>query len=123
MKVSKLEKAEHREQIIAAAARQFREKGFDAIGVSDLMKEVGLTHGGFYGHFSSKEELVALAVQRAFQETIARWEKVMAETPDRPLDSFTEYYLTPKHRSRPESGCVLAALGSDLSRQPEMVKA
>lgn len=60
MKVSKQKMAEHREQIIEAAAKRFREKGFDGISVAELMKEVGLTHGGFYGHFTSKEELVSL---------------------------------------------------------------
>jgi TetR/AcrR family transcriptional regulator, transcriptional repressor for nem operon len=123
MKVTKEEKAIHREQIIATAAHRFREKGFDGISVSDLMKEVGLTHGGFYGHFSSKDELVALAVQRAFRETIVRWEKVIEAAPERPLEAFMEYYLTTRHRLQPQSGCILAALGSDLSRQPEMVKA
>jgi TetR/AcrR family transcriptional repressor of nem operon len=122
MKVSREEKAEHREQIIAVAAKRFREKGFDGISVSDLMKEAGLTHGGFYGHFSSKEELMALAVQRALRETGERWEKVMESAPDRPLEALAQYYLTPKHQAHPETGCLLAALGGELSRQPEAVK-
>jgi TetR/AcrR family transcriptional regulator, transcriptional repressor for nem operon len=123
MKVSREEKAEHREKIIETAARRFREKGFDGIGVADLMKEAGLTHGGFYGHFSSKEELVALAAQRAIRETAARWKQVMASAPDRPLDALIRYYLTAKHEAHPETGCLFAALGSDLARQPASVRA
>jgi TetR/AcrR family transcriptional regulator, transcriptional repressor for nem operon len=123
MKVTRQEKSEHRERIIAAASRRFREKGFDGISVADLMKEVGLTHGGFYGHFSSKEELMALAAQHAIRETGARWKQVMDASPDRPLEAFVEYYLTAKHQAHPGTGCLLAALGSDLARQPDSVKA
>ena len=65
--------AEHRERIIISASRKFREKGFDGVSVTDLMKEARLTHGGFYNHFDSKEELMSLAVERAFDETVARW--------------------------------------------------
>jgi len=122
MKVSKQKVAEHREQIITAAARRFRENGFDGISVADLMKEVGLTHGGFYGHFSSKEELIRLASQRALRETAQRWEKVMEESPDNPFEAFAKYYLSHRHQSHPETGCPLAALGSDIARQPRSVK-
>lgn len=75
MKVNKQKVAEHREQIIAAAAKRFREKGFDGISVADLMKEAGLTHGGFYGHFRSKEELMGLASQHALRETANMWKR------------------------------------------------
>jgi TetR/AcrR family transcriptional regulator, transcriptional repressor for nem operon len=122
MKVSKAEKAEHRDQIIAAAARAFREKGFDGISVADLMKEAGLTHGGFYGHFASKEELVGLAAQRALRDTKARWIRIMEAAPDHPLEALTRYYLSARHRAHPESGCLLSALGSELARQPREVR-
>ena len=122
MKVSKQKMAEHREQIIAAAAKQFREKGFDGVSVADLMKEAGLTHGGFYGHFSSKEELVALASQSAIRETAQKWKKVMEESPDDPFEAFAQYYLSNRHQAHPETGCLMAALGSDLARQPRSVK-
>jgi len=122
MKVSKRKVAEHREQIIAAAAKRFREKGFDGISVADLMKEAGLTHGGFYGHFSSKEELMGLASQRALRETAKMWEKVIEEAPDKPLEALAKFYLSPKHQSHPETGCLFAALGSELARQPRSVK-
>ena len=122
MKVTKQKMAEHREQIITAAAKRFRQKGFDGIGVADLMKEVGLTHGGFYGHFASKEELIGLASQRALRETTEKWEKVIEEAPERPLEAFARSYLSKRHQMHPETGCLLAALGSELDRQPRSVK-
>lgn len=122
MKVSKEKMAEHREQIIVAATKRFREKGFDGIGVADLMKEVGLTHGGFYGHFSSKEELVGLASQRALRETAIKWEKVIEQAPSDPVEALANYYLSERHQCHPETGCVFASLGSELARQSRSVK-
>jgi TetR/AcrR family transcriptional repressor of nem operon len=122
MKVSKQKMAEHREQIIAAAAKRFREHGFDGISVADLMKEVGLTHGGFYGHFSSKEELVALASLRAMSETAVKWQKVIDEVPEGPLEALVKSYLSQRHHDHPETGCLFAALGSELGRQPTSVR-
>ena len=91
MKVSKETMAEHREWIITAAARRFREHGFDGVSVADIMKEVGLTHGGFYGHFSSKDELVALASLRAMTEAIAKWQKVIDEAPGDRLETLVDF--------------------------------
>ena len=122
MKVSRQKMAEHREQILAAAANRFREHGFDGISVADLMKEAGLTHGGFYGHFSSKEELVALASLRAMGETVAKWERVVDEAPGNPLEALARSYLSLRHHDHPETGCLLAALGSELARQPSSVR-
>lgn len=122
MKVSKETMAEHREQIIAAAARRFREGGFDNVSVGDIMKEVGLTHGGFYGHFSSKEELVALACLRAMNQTVAKWQKVVDEAQGDRLEAVVDSYLSLRHHNRPETGCLVAALGSEVSRQPAAVK-
>jgi TetR/AcrR family transcriptional repressor of nem operon len=122
MKVSKQKMTEHREQIIEAAAKRFRENGFDGISVSELMKEVGLTHGGFYGHFTSKEELVGLASQRAMNATAAKWEKVIDEAPGDPLGALARNYLSARHQDHPESGCLFAALGGELGRQPASVK-
>jgi len=122
MKVSKGTMAEHREQIITAAARRFREGGFDNVSVGDIMKEVGLTHGGFYGHFSSKDELVALACLRAMTETVAKWQKVSDDAPGDRLEALVDFYLSLRHHDRPEAGCLVAALGSELSRQPSAVK-
>src|ERR1700754_4168428 len=122
VKVSKETMAEHREQIITTAARRFREHGFDGVSVADIMKEVGLTHGGFYGHFSSKDELVALASLRAMTETLAKWQKVVDEAAGDRLETLVDSYLSLRHHNRPETGCLLAALGSELSRQPSAVK-
>jgi TetR/AcrR family transcriptional regulator, transcriptional repressor for nem operon len=122
MKVSKQKMAEHREQIIAAAAKEFREKGFDGIGVADLMKEAGLTHGGFYGHFTSKQELIRLASQKALCEIANIWKKVIGEAPDKPLEALAKFYLSPRHQSHPETGCLFATLGGELARQPRSVK-
>lgn len=122
MKVSKQKMAEHREQIIAAAAKRFRENGFDGISVADLMKEAGLTHGGFYGHFSSKEELVGEASKRALRETAEKWAKVIEEAPDKPLDALAKYYLSARHQAHPGTGCLFASLGSELGRQSRSVK-
>ena len=122
MKVSKETMAEHRAQIVTAAARRFREGGFDSVSVADIMKEVGLTHGGFYGHFASKDELVALASLRAMTETIAKWKKVVDEAPGDRLETLVDSYLSLRHHNYPETGCPLAALGTELSRQPAAVK-
>src|SRR5205823_5196787 len=76
MRVSREQAADNRERIVEAAAQLFRERGFEGIGVADLMKEAGLTHGGFYGHFSSKEALIAEASGRAFTQSLALWSKI-----------------------------------------------
>ena len=78
------------------------------------MKEVGLTHGGFYGHFASKDELVALASLRAMTETIAKWKKVVDEAPGDRLETLVDSYLSLRHHNYPETGCPLAALGTTL---------
>src|ERR1700739_2779812 len=121
MKVNKETMAETMEQIITASATRFREGGFESVSVADIMKEVGLTHGGFYGHFASKDELVALASLRAMTETIAKWKKVVDEAPGDRLETLVDSYLSLRHHNYPETGCPLAALGTELSRQPAAV--
>src|SRR5262249_36962986 len=76
MKVPREQAAENRERIIEAAGKLFREKGFDGIGVADLMRAAGLTHGGFYGHFKSKDDLAVQASHRAFDRSIEHWESL-----------------------------------------------
>jgi len=116
MKVSREQAAQNRERILDAAARLFRERGFEGIGVADTMKAAGLTHGGFYGHFSSKEDLIAQACARAFSRSHQRWSRRAGSTPDDPLSSIIRSYLTPRHRDDPGTGCALAALGPDVAR-------
>ena len=84
MKVSREQAAQNRERILDAAAQLFRERGFEGIGVADLMKEAGLTHGGFYGHFSSKEDLIAQACSRLTQNlTVDEWRRYVGAEPYR----------------------------------------
>lgn len=125
MKVTKEQMAENRECILDAAAQLFRERGFDGIGVSDLMKSAGLTHGGFYGHFASKDELMAQATERALQRLQSAWavlaRDAVAQEQD-PLAAIESAYLSPRHRDAPGQGCLLAALGGDASRQGPAVR-
>ncbi|MDR3742153.1 MAG: TetR/AcrR family transcriptional regulator [Terracidiphilus sp.] len=122
MKVSKEVSAQHKEQIIAAAARHYRERGFEGVSVAELMKDVGLTHGGFYRHFSSKEELIAAASLRAVSESINKWRKIAENARKDRLQAIVEAYLSLRHHDHPETGCLLAALGGDLSRHSASVK-
>lgn len=117
MRVSREQASQNRERVLDVAARLFREKGFDGIGVADLMKTAGLTHGGFYGQFASKEELMAQACERGFVRAEQVWEQVAAQAPDAPMAAVMRTYLSPQHRDNPGEGCVLAALGSDVARQ------
>lgn len=117
MRVTREEAARNRERIIDAAARLFRERGFDGIGVADLMKDVGLTHGGFYGHFASKDDLEAQACTRALARSLGLWKKRAEAAPDDPVAAITNAYLTTRHRDDPGAGCLLAALGPDVARR------
>ncbi len=117
MKVTREQAAMNRERILDAAARLFRERGFEGTGVADLMEAVGLTHGGFYGHFASKEDLMAQACARVIERAREAWIKRAENGPDDPLSSIARGYLTARHRDDPGTGCMLAALGSDTGRQ------
>jgi len=122
MKVSRAQAAQNRERILDAAARLFRERGFEGIGLADLMKEAGLTHGGFYGHFSSKDDLIAQASARELGHSLARWREVGERASGDRLSAIAALYLTDTHRDNPGAGCVLAALGPDVSRQGPTVR-
>jgi TetR/AcrR family transcriptional regulator, transcriptional repressor for nem operon len=122
MRVSREQAALNRERILEAAAQLFRERGFDGIGVADLMKEAGLTHGGFYGHFSSKEDLIAEASARALTSTFALLAQQAERASTDPLSAVAGTYLSTKHRDDPGTGCLLAALGPDVSRQGHAVR-
>lgn len=118
MKVSREQAARNRERIVEVAAKLFREHGFDGVGVADLMHAAGLTHGGFYGHFESKEELMAEACARARSEAISRWQGLAQRVAQKPLAALTRLYLSRAHRDHPGRGCMLAALGPEVARQP-----
>lgn len=122
MKVTREQAAKNREQILDTAARLFRERGLDGIGVADLMREAGFTHGGFYGHFESKEDLMAQACQRAFEERRERWNSFLEGESAAPLAALAKMYLTEAHRDTPGQGCPLPCLAVDVSRQSPEVR-
>lgn len=122
MRVSRAEAAQNRERIIEVAARLFRERGFDGIGVADLMKTAGLTHGGFYGHFASKEDLMAQACAHALEGSLATLQQVAEHGRGNALAAIASAYLSPAHRDRPGEGCVLAALGAEAARHASPVR-
>jgi len=122
MRVSREQAAENRERIVQVAAKLFRERGFDGIGVADLMKAAGLTHGGFYGHFESKDDLAAEASGRALKELSQYWTTVIEKAPDSAFSTIVKRYLSEGHRDAPGRGCLVAALGSDLGRQVRPVR-
>lgn len=116
MKVSREQAALNRERIVETAARLFREKGYDGIGVADLMKSAGLTHGGFYGHFASKEDLMVEACQHALEKSLEGWRTKIAQAPQQALPAIVDSYLTARHRDQPGTGCPAAAMGVDVAR-------
>jgi TetR/AcrR family transcriptional regulator, transcriptional repressor for nem operon len=122
MKVTRAQAAQNRQRILDVAAQLFREHGFEGIGVADLMKEAGLTHGGFYGHFSSKDDLIAQASARELTRSLEHWSNFAGRASDDPLSAVAGTYLTRSHRDNPGTGCVLAALGPDVSRQGPAVR-
>ncbi len=122
MRVSREQAAENRQRIVTTAARLFREKGFDGIGVADLMRQAGLTHGGFYGQFGSKEDLMAEASDMVLRQSLQRWHERIARHPEDPLGAVVHAYLRPQHRDEPGGGCAFAAMGSELARQPKSLR-
>ena len=122
MRASREKFAENRERILDVAAKLFREKGFDGIGLADIMKAAGLTHGGFYKHFGSKDDLEAQATGVALATVAADWSRLIERAAARPLSALTDEYLSPLHRDDPGKGCALAALGADVARQGERVR-
>ena len=121
MRVSRAQAEANRETVINVASRLFREHGFDGIGLKDLMKGAGLTQGGFYKQFESKDDLAALASRRAMEGATRRWSSVVASSPD-PLQGVIDFYLSAGHRGETADGCPLVALGSDAARQSEDVR-
>lgn len=116
MRVSKEQAAENRRRVVEVAGALFRERGFNGIGVADLMKEAGLTHGGFYGQFASKDDLAAEACARTMEQAAERWERAVTAAPDAGLDTIADFYLAPRHRVL-RTGCPVAAFGVDVVRQ------
>jgi TetR/AcrR family transcriptional regulator, transcriptional repressor for nem operon len=111
MRVSRQKAAENRQRIVDAAARLFRDGGFDGVGVDAIMKKADLTHGGFYGHFASKDALMAEAMAHALDRSTA-WQQRLGR-----LAELVAGYLSDHHRADRANGCAVAALGADVARQ------
>ena len=118
MRYSKEHKQETHARIVRKASVRLREKGAHGIGVADLMKDAGLTHGGFYAHFDSREALVIEAFAYAMDRSTERWRKLAEQTPpDRRFASIVDSYLTPAHRDDPGRGCAIPALSAEIARE------
>jgi TetR/AcrR family transcriptional regulator, transcriptional repressor for nem operon len=123
MRVNRIQAAKNRDTVIDVASRLFREHGFDGIGLKDLMKGAGLTHGAFYKQFASKDDLAAQASRRALESASGRWSAAAAENPQDPLAAVIERFLSMEHRAERVDGCPIVALGADAARQGPEVKA
>jgi TetR/AcrR family transcriptional regulator, transcriptional repressor for nem operon len=118
MRYSREHKLETHARIVKKAAVRLREKGAHGIGVADLMKEAGLTHGGFYAHFDSREALVIEAFADAMDRSTERWRKLAAATPpEKRLAAIVNSYLTTIHRDDPGHGCAVPTLGAEIARE------
>ena len=115
MKVTKAQAEANRAHVVETASQLFRERGFDGVGVADLMAAAGFTHGGFYKQFGSKADLMAEAMACGIAQTAA-----LAEGAD--VSAFIQQYLSREHRDGRATGCTMAALGGDAARQPDSVR-
>ena len=120
MKVTREQADANREKILESAGRLFRERGYDGIGVADIMKRAGLTHGGFYGHFPSKDDLAAEITARVLEPE--GWLERMTGKAKASVSEVVRSYLTRRHRDDAGHGCLFAALGSDVARQPRSIR-
>jgi TetR/AcrR family transcriptional repressor of nem operon len=110
----------NREKVLDVAGTLFRERGFEGIGVADIMKRAGLTHGGFYRQFASKDDLAAETTARVLKNP--RWQEWLTGKAKPAFADVVRSYLSPRHRDDPGMGCLIAALGSDAARQPRAVR-
>jgi len=115
MKVTKAQVRENRERIVETASVLFRERGYDGVGVAELMAAAGFTHGGFYKHFGSKADLMAEAAACSFVRSAQQSAEV-------DINDFVKQYLSREHRDAPGQGCTMAALCTDAGRQSEVIK-
>jgi TetR/AcrR family transcriptional repressor of nem operon len=117
MRKSRQEAAQTRQRIVEAASVEFREKGLDGAGLADLMSAAGLTHGGFYKHFDSKDQVIEESVSLAIQELLGA-----ASSTTQSRNAFVADFLSVSHRDDAGSGCPFVALGSELARSPPKVR-
>ena len=121
MKLTRQQAKTNRAAILEAAQRLFRERGFEGVGVADLMREAGFTHGGFYNHFPSKDALAAEACAEALSKANAALADSLQRGKGNPWRRYLGAYLSKEHRDDPGSGCTLGALSADAARQgPEL---
>lgn len=124
MRVSKETMERHHVQIVSVASQLLRERGVQGVSVADVMQSAGLTHGGFYRHFASKEALVAEATAAAFDEILGRLEKSVARKgPTSALEEYVSGYLSQRHVDKPSRGCPIPAFGGDIAREGAEVRA
>lgn len=126
MRVTKQRVAENRERVVEEAARLFREKGFDGVGVAELMAAAGLTHGGFYNHFGCKADVEAAALARVFERSVGRIAEIAETTGggerERAFAAYCERYVSPAARDASAASCPMVAFAGDVSRQDEAVR-
>jgi TetR/AcrR family transcriptional regulator, transcriptional repressor for nem operon len=123
MRVSKEKAARNRQEILISAARLFQERGIGATGVDSITEDAGLTHGGLYSQFGSKQAIVAEAIRFALERSKRGWQQAAHGRPGkRALSDIVTTYLSQAHRDSPGQGCLVAALSSDIARQPQIVR-
>jgi len=123
MRYSAEHKQETRERIVRAASRHFRGRGGEGVAIAELMRKLHLTHGGFYRHFESKEQLFAEAVAKSFEDVRAKFTDAVEQgLPGGELKIIIEHYLSLEHCAHPDSGCPIAALASEIARYPRAVR-
>ena len=127
MRISKQQSAENRARIVADAAKLFRRNGFDRVGVADAMHAAGMTHGGFYNHFSSKDELAVEACRQTLAVSVAKVRAIAAISDDSErktkLEGYLRRYVAPAARDASAPTCPMAAFAGEMPRQPEPVAA
>jgi TetR/AcrR family transcriptional regulator, transcriptional repressor for nem operon len=119
---SQARKADTHERVVKLASAKFREAGIDGISVADLMKEAGLTHGGFYRHFESRDELVAEAVECAMAQSAQKIADAAGPGDEASFASMIDAYLNTDHRDEPAKGCGIVALASDVARSGDKTR-
>ncbi|HLZ20972.1 MAG TPA: TetR/AcrR family transcriptional regulator [Ktedonobacterales bacterium] len=124
MPYSKAHKARTRAKIVEAATHAFRAEGMRGVGIPQVMRQAGLTHGGFYAHFESKDELAAEACTASVADSVERLVRKAARTsPDDAVRAIISLYLTTLHRDTPASGCMIPALAGEIAHSPAVVRA
>lgn len=121
MRVTRESATNNRRRIVSKASALFRKFGFDGLGIAPLMAACGLTHGGFYHNFASKDDLIAEASAHALEENLARWREELASSNDNPAAAIASFYLSAAHVGSLEQGCAIAGLGADAARKGDKV--